>query len=320
MIQRPLVGAFTSDMTPDHSELPIDEPVLATALTLREGTEGLVLVSVDATCLDKLLSDRIRSRLASVADVPIDRVHICATNTGYGPDLAGEANRERIQHACERAVANAIGVESAADLDVVSIRAPGFTLPADGRADDRLTLLRFSRAGYEVASVVHFACRPICGSSGEGDAVSSDFVHYLRRTLQEEIEAPVLYLQGAAADVYPASRQGTSRRLLGRGLGCLALLNRPQFRRVAEHHVHLAGAPFAVAESAWEVVAARLGPVDLVFLPFDVPSAFAANLDRPSALLATCCNGLSEDRDVGVSNGDRALGTVLSVLDALGNR
>jgi hypothetical protein len=57
---------------------------------------------------------------------------------------------------------------------------------------------------------------------------SSDALHHLRRTVTEELEGPVLFLQGAAGDVAPVIRGREARTVIGRSLGRAVRANLPR--------------------------------------------------------------------------------------------
>jgi hypothetical protein len=366
MTEGVLVGAYTTDITPELNAGPADdppyerfedyvlEPLLASVLTIRCSESRLVLVAVDCLGLSYSAARDLRAQLAIVAETTPQMVHVCASGTPFAtvrptsplPDRRAGVSYDRLAAACERAAGRAIETECVSVMEVGSVRTGDFVaedsrvqgegartrvaaaaepLPSakemkrmpDPLHERPLTVIGFTSGDRVVATLVHFACPPVCGHGESPAQLSSDYVHYLRRTIQGELEGPVLFLQGAALGVRPASNGPGSRLLLGRGLGSMALMNRPSFDRVSmfdcDHSTETATMSDDRPSSAVGIAAVRLGPVGLALLPSTAPASFALRLHEthPWALAVTRVNGAAEWSD---ENESALIGAVGSQL------
>ena len=196
--------------------------------------------------------------------------------------------------------------------------------------DDELTLLRFRRQlrtatgsdgkGDLIGCLCNYGCHPVTGGRGEGGkdefmSISSDYIYYLRETVEAEWQCPLLFTLGAAGDTVPMRRFQESRTQLGRLLGATAVLAEAAFNTVPEP-VELAAEVRQVPANLREPVPPeqlhgrlwsssdgkynirlqllRIGNgISMVCLPFEVLSEFArtAKAADPSAVIVTCCGG-----------------------------
>lgn len=239
------------------------EPLLVTAVTVRTDDGRLVLIGADCLGLDVSVAGPLRRRLAEIADADESMVHVCASNTHFAPVLSPtrssdpecplvepeEAATARLFEATERAVRRAVDLETACEVSSYTARVSGFffnrrfqtpsgetethdTIPvfrpplAERPIDDRMTVICFRRDDYVAATIVHCAFPQTCGI--ELYSASSDALHHLRRTVIEDLEGPVLFLQGASGDVAPVSRGREARTVIGRSLGDAVRVNLPR--------------------------------------------------------------------------------------------
>lgn len=246
------------------------EPLLVTAVTLETGGGRLVLVGVDCLGLDVSVVEPFRRRLAEVAETDASMVHVSACNTHFGPLLSparftdperlivepDEDAVRRLEAAAERAVRRAVETETACEISSYTAPVSGFFynrrfrtptgeidthdgVPAlrpdltEQPIDDRMTVVCFRRDDYVAATIVHYAFPQTCGE--ELYTVSSDSLHHLRRSVTDELEGPVLFLQGASGDVAPVFRGRNARSVIGRSLG--AALRANLTRLVPSHSV-----------------------------------------------------------------------------------
>lgn len=96
-----------------------------------------------------------------------------------------------------------------------------------GRVDDELSVMRFTREHQRPAYMLNYGCHPVTGGADNEDdhyKVSSDYVHWIRKTTEEIAGASVLFTLGAAGDAVPLDRYGYSRRMIGSTLANAALL------------------------------------------------------------------------------------------------
>lgn len=113
-----------------------------------------------------------------------------------------------------------------------------FLYPADASAyelspvDPQLTALRIVSDGRPRAVLANFGCHPVTGGRKGPDSlydISADYPFYLRKTVEQAWECPVLFTLGAAGDAVPLQRAGSSREWIGSALGCSILLGERVF-------------------------------------------------------------------------------------------
>ena len=95
-----LAGAAAFDITPRNSRFlwgyphvermsaGIHDPLLASAIHLWDGAEGVVFVSCDVLFVSKDLAARARSRIAALTGLAVSHIAISATHTHSGPKTA----------------------------------------------------------------------------------------------------------------------------------------------------------------------------------------------------------------------------------------
>lgn len=236
-------GVATRDVTPEpgvalsgygadeRTATGVHDPLKASALVLSGGADTVALVAVDLLNVSHALTDRVRGRLAT-RGVPVDELVLAATHTHAGPyvpaaaldvhpslEMAADPDAiERIEAGIADAVASAHARLAPATLRTG--RAENDAAPANRRAlggvgggvraphgpiDPELRVLDVE-AGGERAVVVNFACHPVCTTPDER-LVSADWPGYAR----DAVDAEVLFVNGAAADVNPRDRYAADR-------------------------------------------------------------------------------------------------------------
>lgn len=248
-----LAGVAQRDITPEkptpmwgygarHDQLSQGalDPLLAKALVIQAGDAKLAIVGMD---LGRGPTAAMLSRIrALVAPRGVEGVLICGSHTHHGPvieltdepgfgagkfDDAAEYSRE-----LPDLVAEAI-LEADEKLEPVSLRVAARELTFNRNrhakhdpkpVDPLLSVIRFDRPdGSPLAALVHFAAHPVM-RPGDVLKFSADYPGALRAVVEEELNAPCVFIQGAAGDLSPNPQPGVrGADEFGRALGLQAV-------------------------------------------------------------------------------------------------
>jgi hypothetical protein len=222
-------GVARVDIT-DRGAMPVNDPLYAKALVLKDGASTVVLITVDAVSLGEIgrigngfLAD-LRARLRGELDIPPSSVLVNASHC-HGvvrPDLAPlvvKAVKEATENLVPVTVGAGVGREdrimenrrlrlkdgSEADMRRAYSLPPDETVAAVGPVDPQVGVLRLDRRdGRTLAVVYNFACHPIEGVPGGGN--TADFPGFASKAVEETLGggALALFVQGCAGDVNPA--------------------------------------------------------------------------------------------------------------------
>lgn len=220
----------------DKATRETHDPVTVTVLALEHAGGRVLVVQVDLIGISSGLLVLVEKRLRDVIDLPMEIV-LCATHTHSAPDVMRgfgfddhdyssvdaweEEAAEVVLVTAVRALSDLAAAELRMSLGAVAnvafnrriLRADGSIrmnwdvagarageLAAEA-ADDEVVVVRMLVDGRTVGVLVHFALHPAI-LVGLGGAVSADYVHFLRRRVQEEVGVvPVLFLNGAMGDI-----------------------------------------------------------------------------------------------------------------------
>lgn len=197
----------TGPSTGRHSPLSI------TALALSVGDQELIVMAVDLVSIDRSLCDQI-TRTAAIDPASL---LIVASHTHSGPAGISHALHpawaNEVDHDLRRqVVASCAGtIERARHLREDALLSIGYAEtsnlacnrndPESGSSSELTTISACSPTGKPLATIVHWPCHPtILGSDNR--LLSADFPGALRSRLHDHHDpAPVLYLNGSAADI-----------------------------------------------------------------------------------------------------------------------
>lgn len=223
-------GVAKIDIT-DTSAGPVNDPLFAKALVVKNDMSTLVIVTIDAVALGEIgkigndflpaVRGRIERELgikpanvlinashchgvvcADVADKTFQAVAEAAQNTIPVNIGAGRGHEDRVSEN------RRFKLKDGSEAD--SRRA--YSLPPDdayvsvGPIDPEIGVLRFDREdGGAFAVVYNFACHPIEGVPGGGN--TADMIGFASKTIEENLGggAIALFLQGCAGDINPAN-------------------------------------------------------------------------------------------------------------------
>lgn len=244
-----LAGVAQRDVTPEkptpmwgygarHDQLSegVLDPLMAKAVVLGAGDSKLAIVGMDlGRGPTAAMMDRIRSL---VAPRGIQHVLICGSHTHHGPviELTDEPGfgGGKFDDAAAYArklpdlIAEAI-LEADDKLEPVAVRVSHRDLKFNRNrhakrdpkpVDPRLSVIRFDRPDASpLAVLAHFAAHPVM-RPGEVLKFSADYPGALREVVEKELDAPCVFIQGAAGDLSPNPEPGVQGADdFGRALG-----------------------------------------------------------------------------------------------------
>lgn len=227
----------------------LQDDLYATALVAASGDRRAALIACDLIGLDAERVAEVRAEVARRTEIPAENVMICCTHTHYGPSVGMphhgqpspdvEAYIRLLPHLLAGAVQEAttrlqeahIGVgRGTCDIGINRReRLPDGTIKLgknpEGPADREVGVVRLESAeGRPLATLVNFACHPVCQSSAMR-LISADYPGQTRKVVEEFTGAPCLFLQGAGGNINPRRMEADyeSARQQGTILGCDAV-------------------------------------------------------------------------------------------------
>jgi len=207
-------------------------PARARALLLEQGATRLLWIAVDLVAIDPQLIDDLRARLASVG-LDYTAIALAASHTHSGPGgfarspLFEFLTLDRyVPQIAERLVEDMARAARQAELRKAPARVGGGSrvVAGIGRSrlgldlDEELGVLKiFKQDGSPVALVWNFA---VHGTTLRNDPVrlSGDLMGVASQRLERSLGVPVLYTNGAVADVSPARHRLEGAESLGEEL------------------------------------------------------------------------------------------------------
>ena len=214
--------------------------VTVTCVALSDGEKTALIFSNDIRNLADEFTETFRTMVAEDTGVEADHIMICATHNHSAPDPHYYHKREETTDWVERIAFPAIrraAKGAVADLSPVIALTSGKTevdhvtfvrryFREDGmfssimgdvyspskparhetEADKELRVLRFVREGKKDVLFANFQVHAATALGATPDVICSDFLHEFRRTVEENGEFHVLYLQGGCGNLNTYSR------------------------------------------------------------------------------------------------------------------
>jgi hypothetical protein len=210
----------------------VADPLTATALFLQSGGPdgpSVAIVACDLEGIDAEWTDEVRDKARVSTGLKDLQVIVAASHTHYAPAGPSMDNEGVLEHPlsiaytrlmvfdivgaivlaesrARAAVVRAVVGESHVGINRRETTAAGDIVLGHnehGPRDPRVALLVVEADdGAEIASLVGFACHPVC-LGGDCCEISADFVGHLRSAVERITGAPLLFLQGAAGDINP---------------------------------------------------------------------------------------------------------------------
>ncbi|MBO5723875.1 MAG: hypothetical protein J6S58_03520 [Lentisphaeria bacterium] len=247
----PEVGAYLAGYSlNDKSVMKLDD-LYATGLCVDDGTNKVLLISLDLLGLDGVFIQRVRKECAAILSVPESAVMITPTHTHTGPEtrtLAAKPEQlntaylEKLEKTLLKAVEglkdfrecktyfySSTCDENRSRRYVTADNHSTFTphrrevLPcAIGFADKELGQLYFTDAvtGLPVYVVGNYAAHPLAGHCPGlgGLRISADFPGAFRDYILAETGAEAMFVSGAAGDMVPREDELGSEAAKGMGI------------------------------------------------------------------------------------------------------
>ena len=223
-----LAGVAKVEIT-NKKAFPINDPLYAKALVLKNGATTAVIVTVDAVAIGEIghigndYLGKVRARIQKELGIAPENVMVNASHC-HGSvcadvdDKTFEAVKEAAQNLVPVTVGVGVGFENrisenrrlklknGKEADVRH----AYSLPPDeeiaevGPIDPQIGILRLDRKdGKTLAVVYNFACHPIMGlPNGENTA---DIVGFASRVIEDNLSdgTIALFVQGCAGDINP---------------------------------------------------------------------------------------------------------------------
>lgn len=218
--------------------LGVHDAVTARAVYIASGANGdnaMVVLMLDSIGVPGPLTGRIAALASEKTGIPAERILVGATHSHTAPDLMGlwgGVEDDYVNYVIEQsaaAVEAAFKNSQSARLTVAAGKGRARNRRGLDHTDDDLVVLQAfsSESDKRIVSVVNFAAHPVM-IGRERREVSSDFIHYLREHVEEELLAPVVYINGAIGDASPSSeKKGVddydTARLYGEDIATMAL-------------------------------------------------------------------------------------------------
>jgi neutral ceramidase len=249
----------------------VSEPLRLGSLVLDDGSTRIAIVTVDIVGIHSTEVSLMAKAIEEATGLPASNVLVCASHTHFAPQIStgGFSGHEigfftpetgdvrRVLDAAVGSTADAIaalapGRAETVRIPIASVAFNRRTVKADGSVetnfrypteggysfspiDDELTALRFVTSGGTGALLVNYGCHPVTGgndSQADFYKVSSDYIHYVRRVVEDAWGYPTFFTLGAAGDVVPRDRYGASRKRIGALLGESVVLADRMFKPV----------------------------------------------------------------------------------------
>ena len=224
----PPLGIFVHGYYIDRFAKGFLDDLLASAMALKCGDKTVLMIAVDNCLINTPIADGYRQQIAEATGVSADDIFICASHTHTGPEL-GDKYEDSAQYTqflgnrlCDAATMALADLKTAkmgfiygwAPERVAYIRRykmkdgstwtcppindPNIDHPI-GQLDQRVNVLRFDREGGETVVLVNYG---VHADTINGDLLSSDFPHWLRRTVAKALDGvKCMFFPGAQGDV-----------------------------------------------------------------------------------------------------------------------
>ena len=217
-------GVAVADITSDTPPANIHDPLHAKTLIVDDGTTRAVIISLDITGVSATLVTKIRDRLQKELGIDQAGVLINATHNHHTQGQVAKDLVDRTVEALKRASQTMVPVRVGAGVgheDRITMNrrlrlntGKHWTIrranpsPRDssvvglGPLDPEIGILRLdTTSGKPLAVVYNFAAHPY-GGVPDG-RITADLPGFASAVLEESLNCPALFLQGAAGDVTP---------------------------------------------------------------------------------------------------------------------
>lgn len=243
---RLLAGVAKVDIT-DTNAGPVNDPLYAKALVLKDDTTTVVLITVDAVAIGEIgyikndYLGKVRAALLQELKIRPENVVINASHChgvvcGDVADRTVRAVREAARQLVPVVVGTGVGHEDRimenrrfklkngrqVDMRHAYALAPDEEIAEIGPIDPQIGLLRLDKEnGQTLAVVYQFACHPIQGAANGGN--TADLTGHASRVIENNLSdgAIALFLQGCGGDINPIQYKDVNNPRDGEPLGSM---------------------------------------------------------------------------------------------------
>ena len=197
--------------------LVVADPLQVRVLALRDGATTGLLAVLDLVGMSAAFATPVRTAIAAVTGVPVDRVLTSCTHTHSGPDtlLGMDLHDGYLELLC--AAAAAAAQQALAELVPVSVGFAEVDVPLDLAVNrrgfphnPRLQVVDLQSGGARVASLVGVGIHPVTHGP-DVHVVTADWVGHCRTSVEEALGGTAIVVPGALGDVNPPGGDGYDR-------------------------------------------------------------------------------------------------------------
>lgn len=214
----PEPGTFGSlRLSPTKRALSVRDPLFATAMFLRSGETGLLVIALDVVGVSELTVERIAADASRRTGVAPDRVMVAASHTHQGPETQGEEPEidiapilDGVVNGATDAAAQAVSQAQPVRIGWGTCAAPEATknrfharLGTEGPVDPTVDILRVeSTDGTLLGTLWHLGAHATTAMLADF-VISADYPGVVNRMLEDAMGGVSLFLNGAAGNINP---------------------------------------------------------------------------------------------------------------------
>ena len=199
----------------------------STAMVLEQGNLKAVIINLDWISIEEYLVERIRSDINKRTGIKKENISVCAIHShsvpytvnsfGWGTceneyvDLVLPKISRSVDLALEDMQEVEIGIATTESLVGVNRRSiyeddsVGFRGDPNGSFDPTMTVMHFKNKSGNSGLIVHYGAH--CTAMGCNRMVSRDWPGVMKDRIESQLNAPILFLNGAIGDVGPRTNQ-----------------------------------------------------------------------------------------------------------------
>lgn len=225
------LNGYTTNRTSDK----VLDDIYITCIAMKSEEETALIFSQDTQNSSAVVTPNLRQAVGSALDVPQTNIFVAATGTYSGPNLkaTGETAEKYMEFYLDAAVQAATqamddlapSVLYSATTEVEGLNFVHHYKMVDGTvedgyygffdreieghvidADKTMRLVKAERDGKPAILLVNWQCRPTLAYYEDKNAISADFIGYMRNKIEADTGMKVAYFTGAYGDLSPTSK------------------------------------------------------------------------------------------------------------------
>lgn len=226
--------------------------IYATAVAIHDGTTTILLLTLDLRDMRHELYEKVAAAITEETGIPKEQILVSTTHNHSAPELSILIDMvdidalveyekfiiERIPQAAAAAIddlADATMSAGRSKTDRISFirryqlddgrwtshvrdktgKVTTNSVAHEGEIDEELQVLKLEREGFKDIIMVNWQCHP--ASMSPGGTINADWVHYLRKNIEEESDAYLAFFQGAMGNVNNTSFIKGEAKITSRG-------------------------------------------------------------------------------------------------------